>query len=59
MAGLVDGNTLVSGSADKTISVWDIRFGARVAHLRGHSDSVRCLTIKHDARLMLSGATDQ
>lgn len=58
MAGSVDGNILVSGSTDKTISVWDIRTGDRVVRLRGHSDSVRCLAMKHDAKLMLSGGTD-
>lgn len=58
MSGSVNENILVSGSTDKTISVWDVRTGDRVVHLRGHSDSVRCLTMKHDARQMLSGATD-
>lgn len=58
MTGSVDGNTLVTGSTDRTISVWDVRTGDRVVRLRGHSDSVRCLTIKHDGHVMLSGGSD-
>lgn len=58
MSGSCSGNVLVSGSTDKTISVWDIRNGERAVHLRGHSDAVRCLILNHDANYMLSGATD-
>ena len=58
MAGSVSGYCFVSGSTDKTISVWDTRTGDRVLQLRGHSDAVRCLTLKYDAFQMLSGGTD-
>lgn len=58
MSGSADGNTLVTGSTDKTISVWDVRMGDRVVLLRGHSDSVRCLDMKSDGRRMLSGGSD-
>ena len=58
MAGSLDKNTLVSGSTDKTISVWDVRTGERAVLLRGHTDSVRCLALKSDSNYLLSGATD-
>lgn len=58
MASAPDENVLISGSTDRTISVWDVRTGDRIVRLRGHSDSVRCLAIKSDASQMLSGATD-
>ncbi len=53
-----DANILVAGSTDRTISVFDIRTGERVVRLRGHSDSVRCVTMKYDCSQMLSGGTD-
>lgn len=58
IAGTATGNVLVSGSTDKTISVWDIRDRNRIVCLRGHTDAVRCLTMKHDSSLLLSGGTD-
>lgn len=60
LSGSADGdsNILVAGSTDRTISVFDVRTGERVVRLRGHSDSVRCVTMKHDCTQMLSGSTD-
>lgn len=57
-SGDADGNILVAGSTDRTISVFDVRTGERVVRLRGHSDSVRCVALKHDCLQMLSGSTD-
>ena len=37
-----DGQHVVSASYDKTLKVWDVATGERVATLEGHSDMVRC-----------------
>ncbi|MBD2042928.1 GUN4 domain-containing protein [Microcoleus sp. FACHB-672] len=49
-----DGRTLVSGSADKTIKVWDLESGELKTTLTGPS-WVTCLAISHDGRTLVSG----
>ncbi|CEG69887.1 hypothetical protein RMATCC62417_05879 [Rhizopus microsporus] len=39
------GNTLVTGSIDRTVRVWDIKRGLCRFVLRGHTSTVRCLKI--------------
>lgn len=39
------GDTLVTGSTDRTIRVWDMKTGRCLHILRGHASTVRCLTI--------------
>jgi WD40 repeat protein len=48
---------LASGSADKTIRLWDVKTGAETARLEGHSDSVATLCALPDGRLA-SGSLD-
>jgi len=45
MALLHDGYTVLSGSCDETLKLWDSRDGSCLATLRGHSDSVYCLSL--------------
>lgn len=52
------GSVVVSGSTDRTISVFDCRTGENIVRLRGHADAVRSLALKHDATLLLSGSSD-
>lgn len=58
LSGSASNQTLVAGSTDRSISVYDLRTGERIVRLRGHSDSVRCCVLKHDGTQMLSGSTD-
>ena len=41
----LNGTTLFSGSADKTIKVWDVQSGECRRTLTGHGDWVRCLAL--------------
>lgn len=58
LSGSTECHTIVAGSTDRSVSVYDLRTGERVVSLRGHTDSVRCVVFKHDGSAMLSGSTD-
>jgi len=58
-------NTIVSGSRDKSVIVWDLsanggenRFGAAKRRLTGHSHFVQDVVISSDAQFALSGSWD-
>ena len=53
---LSDGS-LVSGSDDNTIKIWDIKNGQTIKTLTGHTDSVYALTVLPDGSLA-SGSYD-
>ncbi len=53
-----DGKTLVSGSRDCTIKIWDVPTSALKQTLNNHSDSVYALAFSHDGELMASGSVD-
>ena len=50
-----DGDTLVSGSADKTIKIWQLSKGKKLRTLKGHSHGVTCLAISPDGQTLISG----
>ncbi|CAL8133677.1 unnamed protein product [Orchesella dallaii] len=53
-----DGNTLVSGSTEKVLRVWDTRRYIKTMKLKGHSDNVKALILNWDGSQCLSGSSD-
>ena len=54
-----DGQTLVSGSEDKTIKIWNLNTGQVSRTLLGHSDAVRSVTLSPDGQILASGSGDK
>ncbi|KAF7970098.1 hypothetical protein HWV62_24966 [Athelia sp. TMB] len=54
-----DGSTIVSGSADKTVRVWDSLSGQpALPPLQGHEDIVRSVCFSPDGSRIVSGSSD-
>ena len=54
-----DGRFGLSGSADQTLRLWDLKKGECLRTFEGHSDNVNTVTISVDGRFGLSGSTDK
>jgi WD40 repeat protein/uncharacterized caspase-like protein len=54
-----NGKTLVSGSSDKSIKVWDLSSGKLVRSLRGHTDDVNSVCFSTDGKTIASGSRDK
>ena len=54
-----DGQTLVSGSRDKTIKVWNLHTGKLSRNFAGHSDTVETVAISADGHIIVSGSRDK
>src|SRR6476469_2385222 len=54
-----DGKTIVSGSEDNTIKVWDILTGECLRTFSGHSLSVNSVSIAPDGKTIVSGSYDK
>jgi len=54
-----DGQTLVSGSEDQTIKIWNLTTGQLSRTLSGHSDTVRSLALSQDGKILASGSGDR
>ena len=53
-----DGQTLVSGSRDDTIKIWQLSTGQELRTLTGHSGSVFSVAISPDGQTLVSGNDD-
>ncbi|PSN18867.1 hypothetical protein C7271_10310 [filamentous cyanobacterium CCP5] len=56
---LADGETLISGSADTTLRMWNWVLGAQTRLLEGHTGFVNALAVTPDQRQMISGGADR
>jgi WD40 repeat protein len=54
-----DGKTLVSGSFDKTIKIWDLATGKELRTLTGHQDAVLSIALSSDGKALVSGSYDK
>ena len=53
-----DGNTIVSGSEDRSIGVWGLHDGLLRRTLAGHTGSVSSVAISPDGKTIVSGSMD-
>ncbi|KAJ3100215.1 hypothetical protein HK100_004741, partial [Physocladia obscura] len=53
-----DGQFVVSGSADWTLKIWDLKVGVLLKTLIGHQGSVNTVAISTDNRFIVSGSDD-
>jgi WD40 repeat protein len=53
------GTRIASGSRDKTVRVWDVASGAKLACLEGHDDEVTSVVFSADGTRIASGSKDK
>jgi WD40 repeat protein len=56
---LLDGTSLVSGSCDTTLKLWDIQTGGVVRTFHGHTNWVLSISVSSDCTTIASGSEDQ
>ena len=54
-----DGQSILSGSKDKTIKLWDKGSGKMLKSFEGHSNSVNSVAFSPDGQSILSGSSDK
>ena len=54
-----DGSTIVSGSADQTVRIWDARTGQQRAQMNGHVGPIHALALSPDESTVVSSAADR
>ena len=54
-----DGQTVASGSGDRTVRLWDVSSGQSIAVLRGHTDRVHSVSFSPDGQTVASGSVDR
>ena len=51
-----DGKMLASGSADKTVRLWDVETGEHLKTLTGHTEPLRAVRFSPDGLILASGS---
>ena len=54
-----DGQTVISGSWDKTVRIWNAASGELLQTLQGHTDAVRSVALSTDGQTVISGSWDK
>ena len=49
------GRRIATGSADRTVKLWDAETGVLLLTLKGHSGSVNCIVFSRDGKKLVSG----
>lgn len=58
LAGLSDGNTLISGSYDKEICIWNVNQAKIVQKLSGHDNSITSIILSREKNRFVSAGLD-
>ena len=53
-----DGKTIVSGSLDRTLKIWDMQSGECLNTLEGHSNRIASIAISPNGKTIVSGSED-
>jgi len=53
-----DGNSIVSGSWNGSLQVWDAKTGEKLRELQGHTGEVNSVAFSSDGNQIVSGSTD-
>ena len=54
-----DGNTIATGSGDKTVRLWDAKTGRLINTCTGHIDSVESVAYSPDGKTIATGSYDK